>query len=337
MLTYQVRERTFRVKRNLDFPNDVELRFVFHPDVAFGNAGAEGRTWRQSTPGGVVFNANTGHFSIDPAYGLEELDVTYEHSNMVFKLTRNELLLSTHCESNKELTELIESVYYVFPFVLSLCLQDPVVIDRVDGKVGSETIAWELAGWTAPILISNQEKQEQRIIQAWDLMGFLSSFGNMRLQAALKYYYAACRLHRVGHTPWEFMGEILLNFCKVLEVLFPPIGDGMSRDAARAGLSKLGYSSEEIEGYFLPVMLLRSKIDVGHVFLSLFTRSELTALHAFTEAIEAKWHDMLERLIAKLQDDGTMLQDYESSIADQEAKGILSRIQRTMGSEPFDP
>lgn len=337
MLTYQIRERTFRVKGNLDFPNDVELRFVFHPDVAFGNAGAEGRTWKQNTPGGVVFNANTGHFIIDPAHALEELDVTYEHPNTLFKLTGNELLLSTHCESNKELTELLESVYYVFPFILSLCLQDPVVIDRVDGKVGSETFAWELAVWKAPILISNIKRQEQRIIQAWDLMGFLSSFGNMRMPAALKYYYTACRLRKVGHTPWEFMGEILLNFCKVLEVLFPPKGDGMSRDAARAGLSKLGYSFEEINNYFLPVMLLRSKIDVGHVFLSLFTKSELTTLHSFTEALEVKWHDMLERLVAKLQDDGTMLQDYDSSSADQETKDILSRIQRTMESEPFTP
>ncbi len=42
MLTYQVRERTFWVQRNLDFPNDVEMRFVFHPDTAFGNAGAKG-------------------------------------------------------------------------------------------------------------------------------------------------------------------------------------------------------------------------------------------------------------------------------------------------------
>ena len=148
-----------------------------------------------------------------------------------------------------------------------------------------------------PILISNQEKQEQRVIEAWDLMAFFSSFGNMRMVGAVKYFHAACRLSRVGHTPWEFMGEILLNFCKVLEVLFPPTGDGMSRDAARAGLSKLGYSPEEIERYFIPVMLLRSKIDVGHVFLGLFTRLELTALHSYTELVERQWLNMLERVV----------------------------------------
>ncbi len=333
MLTYQVRERTFRVQRNLDFPNDVELRFVFHPDTAFGNAGAKGRTWKQSTPGSVRFNANTGHFRIEPTSGLDELDVTYEHSNMVFRLTGNQLTLTSRCNSNRELTELLESVYYVFPFVLGLCLQQPVVIDRVDGRVGSEPIAWELKSWQVPILISNQEKQEQRVIEAWDLMAFLSSFGNMRMVGALKYFHAACRLSRAGHTPWEFMGEILLNFCKVLEVLFPPTGDEMSRDAARAGLSKLEYSPEEIERYFIPVMLLRSKIDVGHVFLGLFTRLELTALHSYTELVERQWLNMLERIVKRVREDSVFLQPYEISNADREAKEIVSSIKQSLEQE----
>ena len=334
MLTYQVRERIFRVKRNLDFPNDVKLRFLFHPDTALGNAGAEGRTWKQATPGSVIFNANTGHFRIEPKNGLDELDVTYEHSNIVFRLVANQLTLTSHCSSNRELTELLESVYYVFPFVLSLCLQEPVVVDRVDGSVGSEPLAWELKSWQVPILISNQEKQEQRVIEAWDLMAFFSSFGNMRMVGALKYFHAACRLSRVGHTPWEFMGELLLNFCKVLEVLFPPTGGEMSRDAARDGLSKLSYSSAEIERYFIPAMLLRSKIDVGHVFLGLFTRPELTALHAYTEVIERKWLNMLKRVVERVRADSTFLKGYEVSTADREAKAIVSSIKQSLEQEP---
>jgi hypothetical protein len=334
MLTYQVRERTFRVQRDLEFPNDVELRFVFQPNTAFGNSGASDRTWKQSTPGSVIFNANTGHFRIEPTNELDELDITIEHSNMVFRLAANQLTLSSRCSSNRELTELLESVYYVFPLVLSLCLQEPVVVDRVDGRVGPEPIAWELKSWQVPILISNQEKQDQRVIEAWDLTAFLSSFGNMRVVGALKYFHAACRLSRVGQTPWEFMGEILLNVCKVLEVLFPPYGDGMSRQAARIGLSRLGYSSAEIERYFIPVMLLRNNIDVGHVFLGLFTRPELTALHSYTEVIERKWLDMLERVLQRVRADGTFLERYEVSSADREAKAIVSTIKQVLEQKP---
>jgi hypothetical protein len=334
MLTYQVRERTFRVAKNIEFPNDVKIRFVFRPDTAFGNAGGDGRTWKQSTPGGIVFNANTGHFKIEPKNSLSELDVVYEHANITFHLAANQLTLTSHCTSNRELTELIESVYYVFPFVLSLCLRDPVVIDRVDGHVGSNPFGWELASWQVPILISNQETQEQRVIEAWDLMALLSSLGNMRIVGALRYFRTACRLRTAGHTPWEFMGEMLLNYCKVLEVLFPPSGDGKSRDAVRRGLSKLGYDSLTIEGLFLPVMLLRSKIDVGHVLLGIFTRPELTTLHAYTEAVEQYWLEMLQRALAKLRDDPSFLEAYEVSSADREAKSIISSIKEFLALSP---
>ena len=64
-------------------------------------------------------------------------------------------------------------------------------------------------------------------------MALLSRLNNRRIIAALKYYYTACRLSRVGNSPWEFMSEIILNFCKVLESLFPA-----SRDTVREGLVK---------------------------------------------------------------------------------------------------
>ncbi|MDR4459055.1 MAG: hypothetical protein MRJ67_00800 [Nitrospirales bacterium] len=45
MLTYQVRQKVFRVEQPpLQFPNQVEVNFIFHPDVAFGTAEADGWT-----------------------------------------------------------------------------------------------------------------------------------------------------------------------------------------------------------------------------------------------------------------------------------------------------
>lgn len=325
MLTYQVRERVFRVDSELEFPNDVELNLYFHPDTALGNAGAPGRTWKQSTPGGVIFDANTGHFSIDPKNSLNPLEVIVEHSNMTFKLNGNHLTITTFCESNSELTKLLESLYYAFPFILSLELRDPITVDRVDGKVGSEKFRWELNSLNLPILISNQENQEKRVIKAWELMAFLSSIGNRRIIAALKYFYTACRLHRVGHTPWEFMGEVILNLCKTLEALYPS-----TRDCVREGLQDLGYSSSEVEEYFIPIMLLRSKIDAGHVFLSLFTRSELNSLHSFTEIVEIKWNEMFNRLFKVLQNGEVKIKEHELGSADNEAKNILKSIQETL-------
>lgn len=330
MLTYQIRERIFRADSELEFPNDVELNIYFHPDTALGNAGAAGRTWKQSTPGRVVFNANTGHFTIEPKNSLLPLDVIIQHRNMSFKLNGNHLRITTYCESNGKLTELIESLYYVFPYVLSLGLRDAITVDRVDGKVGSEKFRWELNSLNLPILISNQKKQEDHIVKAWELMDFVSSKENRRIIAALRYYYTACRLRRVGKLPWEFMGEIIVNLCKVLEALFPA-----TRDSVREGLSNLGYLEDEIEDYFIPIMLLRSKIDSGHVFLALFTRSDLNSLHSFTDIVEEKFHEMLNRLILKLKREEVEIKDYKLTSADKEAKDIIQSIQNTIQKNVF--
>jgi hypothetical protein len=228
-----------------------------------------------------VFNANTGHFKIEPKNSLSELDVVYEHANITFHLAANQLTLTSHCTSNRELTELIESVYYVFPFVLSLCLRDPVVIDRVDGHVGSNPFGWELASWQVPILISNQETQEQRVIEAWDLMALLSSLGNMRIVGALRYFRTACRLRTAGHTPWEFMGEMLLNYCKVLEVLFP-VRNSQRCTPTRKPSSNIG--SKCCNGHWqscamIPVFLKHTRCRLPIVRPSLSSHQSRSFLH----------------------------------------------------------
>lgn len=325
MFTYQIRERIFRVDADLSFPNDVVINIFFHKNTAFGNAGSEGRTWNKSTPGGVIFNANTGQFSIDPKNCIDSLDVTIKHSNILFSLKGNELQISTKCNSNSELTALLDSLYYVFPYVLSHTFRDTITVERVNGSVGGNEFRWELNALHIPIVISSQEKQEESVVKAWQYMAMLSSLNNRRIIAALKFYYTACRLARVGNSPWEFMSEIILNLCKALESLFPD-----SRETVREGLTKLDYSKDEIEEFFIPIMLLRSKIDSGHVFLSLFTREELNTLHAFTELAEQKWQEMLERLFLKLENKTIEIEEHEVSSADKEAKGIVSTIQAAL-------
>ena len=71
-----------------------------------------------------------------PAATLDKLEVTYEHTNMLFSVRGNVVRLSTSCDSNQELTELVESMYYVLPLMLTLEFGESVVVDRVSGTVG---------------------------------------------------------------------------------------------------------------------------------------------------------------------------------------------------------
>lgn len=325
MLTYQIKERIIRIESEIVFPNNIELNIHFHPNSAFGSINSEGRTWKQSTPGSVIFNANSGHFKINPQNTIDPLEVIIEYSDTKYQLKENHFQIQKHCENLTTLTQLIDNLYYIFPYILSFTFRDTITIERVDGLIGTTNFRWELSRLNIPIILTNQQKQEDAFVKALDFMQGPSPIQNRRLLAALKYYYTACRLNRVGNTPWEYMSEIILNFCKVLESLFPA-----TRDSVREGLLKLNYSSEEIEEFFIPIMLLRSKIDSGHVFLALFSQSELNSLHLFTEIIENKIHEMLVRLFEKIELKEFEIQDYIISSATKEEKNIINSISKTV-------
>jgi hypothetical protein len=225
----------------------------------------------------------------------------------------------------------------VLPAVLSVHFHDPVVIDQVDGQIGSARFEWQLHRQQFVIHTSNDDQQGERVKKAWDHMRMLGFHQNRRVLAALGYFHAASRLSRVGHSPWEFMGEIILNLNKTLEVLFPPHGDVKRRDAVRQGLAKLDYTDAEIEADFIPVMLLRSSIDSGHAFLDLFTQEELTTMQTYTEAIEENWLRMLAKLLDKLESDSTIIDDYKPKSADREPKKLVATIAKIIQQRHSTP
>ena len=151
-----------------------------------------------------------------------------------------------------------------------------------------------------------------------------------RLVAGLHYFHVACRLARVGCTAGEFVSEVVLNLAKSLEVLFPPVRDGHSRDAARSGLKTLGFSDEEIECDFIPAMALRNEIDVGHIELGLFKMVQLKTIHAFTERAESSFREMFERLLGLIESGELDIAPHELGPPRAEAIMLIERLQRCL-------
>ena len=187
--------------------------------------------------------------------------------------------------------------------LLAIEFADPPIIERVDGQIGDVDFRWELKQWKDQFEITSQEKQEQSVASSWERVGILSVPGRRRLLAALHYYHVASRLARRGQIAGEFLPEMILNLSKVLEVLFPPSGDGKTRDAARNGLLKLDFSEIEIEADYIPAMALRNEIDVGHVDLSLFKVDQLALIHGYTEHAETAFRKLLKRVFDSLASD----------------------------------
>jgi hypothetical protein len=259
MLTYQARPRVIHVvgPERPQFPATVVINFLYQPEQSFGMS-AEGGTaiLRASTPS-ISLDMNTGRSSVTMNPPLAPLSVEIDDPHCLVSLKGNQLTVSRQCESLDAVVFLIEAIYFGLKMLLAVDFSDPPIVERVEGSIGSVPFRWQLAQWTVATVTTTQKDQEERFAIAWGRLNLAGD--NRRLLGAACYFHTACRLRRESKWPGEFLAESLLNFCKVLEVLY-----GGDRDSVRGSLSALGYSSQEIERDFIPVMLLRNSIDVGH-------------------------------------------------------------------------
>ena len=68
---------------------------------------------------------------------LDRLDITIQEPKRTFRFEGNVLTISQHFESNQELTETIDGIYFAMPALLSVEFADPPYVQRVSGAVGS--------------------------------------------------------------------------------------------------------------------------------------------------------------------------------------------------------
>jgi hypothetical protein len=329
MLTYQLREHSLLREEGgtLDFPNKVYIEFLFCPTEAFGKHSGKGRTVLRGSRAIFRYDANTGRVYFDSEPPLKPLDVKINTPDMTIRLRGNQLYIRTYCENVNDLVHMIEGVYYGLPPVINLNVAESPIIKRVKGKVGKTTFCWAHKRQERGFEVTDQKTQEEKIVSAWINMELLSTHpARRRILGALQHFYAACELSEAGNSPSDFVAEVILNYCKILEVLFPPEGDGRTRDAVRIGLAKLGYSEDEIESNFMPAMALRNEIDVGHTKLCLFNRKQLNILHKYTDVAEGYFRSMLSRLIERLKVESDLLAADPGGIVDRKIAKLIHKI-----------
>ncbi len=332
MLTYQARPRIFWHKpgQELVFPAQCELCFHFQPAQPFGVEPSGGHTAVRAVDAMAHFDANTGQNWIESKQPLSPLDVILEEPTRTLRLLGTTLTISERFESLQAMDRAITAVFFVLPCLLNVPFADPPHIERVDGKVGSSRFRWQLAEWHGDFLTTTQRQQEERFAEAWKRMAVLTKPRHRRLAAGLHYFHVACRLARAGSPAGEFVAEVVLNLAKSLEVLFPATGDGLTRDAARAGLRTLGFSTNQIESDFIPAMALRNEVDVGHVELGLFTTDQLKTIHAFTERAEGAFRELLKRLLSGVESGEVDIAPHELGPPSDEAIKLIDRLKKSM-------
>ena len=147
-----------------------------------------------------------------------------------------------------------------------------------------------------------------------------------RLLAALSYFHTGCRLLRESKGPGEFLAESLLNFCKVLDTLFPAKNENQARDQARAGLAALGLNKDVIERDMMPIMILRSMFDVAHPTLALLTLTQAETLQRYAERAEIVLCDLLRVVISRVRSGEYEVAQYTHQKLSSQAAQTIERL-----------
>jgi len=292
VLSYRLQKRHFKiVEGEVTFPNTVRIEMSLAPPTPFGGITGGGRTATRGVEANMRFNANNGHTHITSASAFDPVDVTVQSDNMTFTMKANLFSLDTVCENLDQLARLVESVYHAFPAIANVEFGDPPTVLKVSGSIGAAKFQWQLAELYGDAAPTSTEEQEQRLARAWEWMSLFGEGRNRRLLAGIHYFHVASRLRAAGDSPWEFMGEVILNLAKTLQALF-----GQQGDHVRAGLKALGYSVEECK-HFVTVMGLRDEIDSGHIMLSLMDEAQARSLYVFIQGREPRFKTLLKRVL----------------------------------------
>lgn len=248
MLTYILSEAAivFEDKGDIEFPSNIQLFVELEPEVLFGIK--DGFT--------LCFTGSVFEFPIDPARGTQGCrnilkpqdfqcqytcpQVVSNDGGKIFKeyhlnINGNILSLANTCESAKDFGVLLYIGRYLAPASLSLELWEPVSVKQITGMCGKRPFKIQMKHYGNFLPIIRPGDVEKRIQRAFDNLKSLRYLQNPRLKAAIHYYHTARRLIAVGDNVWEFVPEVILNYSKILEVLF---GD---RDSTRTAAKSFRY------------------------------------------------------------------------------------------------
>ncbi len=318
MLTYMFND--YRISTKIDFPTQITLFAELGPLVLFGMA--QGLTKAVFAGGNrisaaiVDFNKGKqgclnvlkpeeffGKLTIEQAISR---DGTEKYPSYSISLEKNILSCDSYCQTNLELFGLLCIVKHLAPASLSLELWEPITVEKIWGKCNGQSFNVKIGNYGSFLEVLRQEEITCRIMKSFKNLHTLRKAQNPRLKAALHYFYTARRLVQAGDTIWEFVTEIILNYAKVIEVLF-----GSCRDNIRSQLKTLGYDETTIESNFIPIMILRSQYDVAHPRIAYPHDIKTPKIAQYIAMMECTIGELLKRIFDKYESESYTLPNDE--------------------------
>lgn len=300
MITYQIQDRVISIKngsRELEFPNDLKIEAEYGPAEAFGVSNNPSGLCVKGNEFHFIYNANNGRVLSQSIPPLPPLFTRIEQDNVIIELSGTTLRIQTKCENSTELLNILLTCLHGYPSLFNIEFPDPPVMLTLTGSLGRTEFRWEFEEATSYFRPKSKEELENHVFNSINNLPKLP----MQYLAACTYFYTASRLIASGYTQWDFMAESILNLCKTLQILF-----GESMDNVRYGLKQIGYSTEEIEIDFIPLVVLRNNFDVAHTQSIIPQSDQLKVLYRYLIKSEDHIRDLLKVMFDQIID-GTLL------------------------------
>lgn len=338
MFTYKSQSRRFVTTggQSLSFPSDAKVEIELLPGTAFGIDESPSRTIVRARKADVIIDAIHGRMLFKSNPPLECLEAISDGTETSVALKGNRLIYTFPCDSLTQLEQSICAVAFFLPTILNLGFPDPPLVEIVRGSVGTTKFRWEYCPEECQTVTHTvtQAQLEEFALKAFGYMPLFNGIGNRRLAAALSYFHSAVRLYTAGHNRWEFLAEAVLNYAKCLEVLF--VSSERSMDNIRTELKNLGYDSSEIDVDFIPVVLLRNSMDVGHHRIEIFPQKDLFIVYRFVESREFVFRKLLTRLLDSIQSSSYTLHQPVDLLVSSDSKRKFARLVKSMSDAMGD-
>lgn len=294
MSVFQPQMRTLKPDRELGelaFPSQVQIKFRFGPEDAFGLEGNRQRTTiARSSQAKFTWNAMEGVSSWQ-AHLIDRTMCEFAIGQMRTALDGNELTFEFEAISLDELERCCAAANFALPPLLSRQLGIFVWIKHFTVFVGHKRFRYEITNLMSGIKASSADQTIEGVKASVRTLPLLSSY-NARIFSAMYYYRQAIRLESIEPDTQAMASEVILNLTKAIEAAFGT----SSRDKIRKWCRDLGFSNAYIETSVIPLFLLRNELDVAHVSISPLSSDERASVVQFMKRATFTVNDILSRV-----------------------------------------
>ena len=318
MYTYQIQnlgvvchtQEEIDALNQLSYPTEANITLNWSPKSPFDGCSNDGMSFGKE-PNGIDIHQNktTGKFSASSSNRFEPVDIEFEAGkDTTLRFQGSDLIVTKTVQSLDEVVQIFAFFAHEFSSLLSIYINDAPIVVGAIATLGESSFVLGLnfvpEQSVSNIVLTTTQGQESLLVDAFQKAVWILTEGEpqrRRLSAAMTFFQRACRLNLLAQRKGEFASEEILNYAKMLEVLFPPKGSEGTMDAARKELETLGFSELQRESLYVPMILLRNQLDSGHPLLSVPSVEQKNILFQYLDKAASAFRLLLHRIFQKIE------------------------------------